>query len=202
MKDCLLTKEDYREIISRLTMKQVAAAYGFKAGRRDICTCPFHQDKHPSMKLYEKGFYCFSCGEGGDLIRFVARLFDIRNSEAAKKLIEDFSLPVQTELETYREKREREVAARRRREMDFWQRHSMAVLQMYYQLLCDASRDPVGPHFAEAMQELTMTEYRLECLKECPEQVRADGGAVKRIGAIERRIAGWYSTAFGAANSR
>ena len=191
MKGCHLTKEDYEEVKDRLSMSQVAAAYGYPPGRRGVCRCPFHEDLHPSLQLYEKGFYCFSCGVGGDPIKFTGKLFGLRNEQAAKKLIADFGLPV-TEPESYREKREREKLERKRRELDFWKKHSLAVLGMYYQLLCDASRDPEGEHFTEALQELTMTEYRLECLKECPEAVFADRKAVRRIGDIERRIAGWH----------
>ena len=73
MRDYHLTKEDYEEVKIRLTMKQVAAAYGYPVCRRDSCLCPFHPDRHPSMKLYKNSFYCFSCGAGG-IRHFVARL--------------------------------------------------------------------------------------------------------------------------------
>lgn len=193
MKAFHLTKEDYEEVKSRLTMRQVAAAYGYPVRRRDLCLCPFHQDRNPSMKLYDKGFYCFSCGAGGDLINFVARLYDLRNEEAAKKLMEDFSLPVHLETASYREKRERELAARKRREQDWWIRHSRAVLHVYYQLLCEACQDPKDVHFVEGLQERTIVEYWIECMEQCPEDLYRDRKAVKKIGAIERRIAGWYT---------
>ena len=37
-------------------------------------------------------FFCFGCGAKGDLIDFVARLFDLSNYEAAQKLVTDFRL--------------------------------------------------------------------------------------------------------------
>ena len=38
--------------------------------------CPFHQEKTPSFTVSaDKGlYYCFGCGEGGDLVRFVERM--------------------------------------------------------------------------------------------------------------------------------
>lgn len=194
MRDYHLTKEDYEEVKIRLTMKQVAAAYGYPVCRRDLCLCPFHPDRHPSMKLYKNSFYCFSCGAGGDIVTFVARLYGLRNEEAAKKLVEDFSLPVQLETASYREKRERALAGRRRQERDIWIRHSRVLLLGYYQLLCEAGREPRDLHFEEAIQQRTLIEYWMECIEKCPDELYGDRKAVRRIGDIERRIAGWYGS--------
>lgn len=44
-----------------------------RAGKRLVGLCPFHTEKSPSFSVTpEKGFfYCFGCGKGGDLLRFV-----------------------------------------------------------------------------------------------------------------------------------
>ena len=57
-----------------------------------MCRCPFHDDRHPSMKLNEDYFYCFGCGAHGDVIEFTARLFGLSSYEAAEKLAYDFEL--------------------------------------------------------------------------------------------------------------
>ena len=44
------------------------------------------------MKLNEDYFFCFGCGAKGDVINFVARLFDLSSYEAAQKLTADFGL--------------------------------------------------------------------------------------------------------------
>ena len=36
------------------------------------------------MKVYEKDFYCFGCGKGGDLIRFVMLYHNLRFKEACE----------------------------------------------------------------------------------------------------------------------
>lgn len=82
----------YATIKAAISVKQAAEHYGLKAGRNDMVCCPFHNDRHPSMKLNEDYFYCFGCGATGDVIDFVARLFDLSSYEAAQKLVADFGL--------------------------------------------------------------------------------------------------------------
>lgn len=69
-----------------------AEHYGLQVGRNSMTCCPFHEDHHPSMKLNEGYFYCFGCGATGDVIDLVAKLFDLSNYEAAKKLAHDFGI--------------------------------------------------------------------------------------------------------------
>lgn len=193
MKNCRLCKEDYEEVKRILSMERVAESYGHRVQRGRACLCPFHNDTHPSMKIYPdgKGFYCWVCGTGGDVIKFVSLLFGLGNRDACMKLIEDFSLPIKTEGLTYREKRERQERQRRYQELRKFQEQAHSILWEYWKLLCNAAQRYSSPHFDEAMQELTMVEYRLECLKECPEEYYADRKAVRKLGEIERRIAGW-----------
>ena len=40
----------------------------------DGLCCPFHDDRHPSMKV-DRRFHCFGCQADGDVIDFTARLF-------------------------------------------------------------------------------------------------------------------------------
>ena len=56
-----------------------------------MACCPFHDDKHPSMKV-DRRFHCFGCQGDGDVIDFTARLFGLNKKEAALKLAEDFSV--------------------------------------------------------------------------------------------------------------
>ncbi len=50
--------------------------------------CPFHDEKSPSFSVSpSKGlFYCFGCGAGGDVIRFVERTENVGFTEAAERL--------------------------------------------------------------------------------------------------------------------
>ncbi|MBP6945187.1 hypothetical protein KBD61_04525 [Patescibacteria group bacterium] len=59
-----------------------------RANRCYMIKCPFHLDNTPSLALYEdtNSFYCFGCGKGGDVIRFVESLYDCGFKEAITRL--------------------------------------------------------------------------------------------------------------------
>ena len=79
------------EILNLLYMDDILSKYNIKA-KNKMCSCPFHTDKNPSMKIYDKTFYCFSCNRTGDLIQFVQYLFNLSFKEAMKKIDYDFNL--------------------------------------------------------------------------------------------------------------
>ena len=82
----------YETIKAAISVKQAAEHYGLKVNRNGITCCPFHNDMHPSLKLNEDYFFCFGCGAKGDVIDFVARLFDLTSLQAVQKLAVDFGL--------------------------------------------------------------------------------------------------------------
>lgn len=85
------------EIVKQsITTKEAVIHYGMKPNPSGLICCPFHNDKHPSMKV-DKRFYCFGCGASGDVIDFVKLYFDLPVKEAAKKLAADFGLHVENE---------------------------------------------------------------------------------------------------------
>ena len=82
----------YETVKAAISVKDAAEQYGLKVNRNGMTCCPFHDDRHPSLKLNEDYFYCFGCGATGDVIDFTARLFGLSSYEAAQKLIADFGL--------------------------------------------------------------------------------------------------------------
>ena len=83
------------ELLCLLTAKDVFNKYGIKINR-DMCHCPFHKDTSPSMKVYKKSFYCFSCNRTGDFIEFVKQYFNLNFQEAMEKINFDFNLGLKT----------------------------------------------------------------------------------------------------------
>jgi len=59
-----------------------------KAGRNFVGLCPFHQEKTPSFTVNrdKQIFYCFGCGEGGNVIAFLMKIADKSFPEAIKDL--------------------------------------------------------------------------------------------------------------------
>ena len=69
--------------------------------------CPFHPEHDPSLHVYNDGFKCFGCGEAGDGISFVSKLYDLKPIDAAKTIAERFNIPVKDAKDmTTQEKRE------------------------------------------------------------------------------------------------
>jgi len=50
--------------------------------------CPFHSEKTPSFCIYadKQRFFCFGCGEGGDVIDFIRKLKQISFKDAIEYL--------------------------------------------------------------------------------------------------------------------
>ena len=86
----------FEQVKECVTARQAAEHYGIKVKGNGMACCPFHKDRHPSMKA-DKIYHCFACGVGGDAIDFTARLFGLSQYEAAKRLIEDFRLDIHIE---------------------------------------------------------------------------------------------------------
>ena len=86
----------YESIKAVISVKQAAEHYGLKANRNGMACCPFHNDRHPSLKLNEDYFFCFGCGAKGDVIDFVVRLFDLNSYEAAQRLAVDFGISTES----------------------------------------------------------------------------------------------------------
>lgn len=82
----------FETVKAAVTVKQAAEYCVLSVNRNNMVSCPFRNDRHPSMKLNEDYFYCFGCGTSGDVIDLVAKLFNLSCSEAVAKLAEDFGI--------------------------------------------------------------------------------------------------------------
>ena len=81
----------FETVKSKITTRQAAEFYGLNVRSNGMLCCPFHGDRHPSMKV-DVRYYCFGCHETGDVIDFVGKLFHLIPLDAAKKLAVDFGI--------------------------------------------------------------------------------------------------------------
>lgn len=75
-----------------------------RRGRNYFALCPFHNDKSIGSFVVspDKGIYkCFSCGEGGDAIKFVSKIKNISYIQASLDIGYDLGLISLEEYETY-----------------------------------------------------------------------------------------------------
>lgn len=81
------------EIIkARVAPADAAKQYGLSVHRNGMSLCPFHDDTHPSMKLYNDHFYCFACGAHGDVIDLTAKLLGLNFTEVVHRIAVDFGI--------------------------------------------------------------------------------------------------------------
>ncbi len=87
-----------------------------KKGREFVGICPFHDDKSPSMTVSpaKQFYYCFSCGAGGNAIKFLMELQRTSFSEVVLDLARKYQLPVET-LDGPQQERLRQQLSRRER---------------------------------------------------------------------------------------
>ena len=83
----------FQTVKAAVTTRQLAQLYGLRPDRRGMVCCPFHGDKHPSMKV-DARFHCFACGADGDVIDFAARLHGLNKWDAARRIAGEVNLSV------------------------------------------------------------------------------------------------------------
>lgn len=169
----------YETIKAAVPVKQAAEHYGLKVNRNGMACCPFHHDRHPSLKLNEDYFYCFGCGAKGDVIDLVARLFDLSGYEAAQRLATDFGISAEPGQAAAASCKPKHPHIRQFREDEML---CFRVLTDYLQLLEDwkvryapkTPDEPYDDHFVEALQMHCHIEYMADVLT---------------VGELEERVA-------------
>ena len=153
----------FESVKAVVTLRQAAEHYGLTVSRNGMTCCPFHEDRHPSLKLNEDFFYCFGCGTSGDVIDFTARLFGLSPYAAAQKLETDFGigaehepLPFPTHAEPSHDRERLCICVLRE-----YIRH-LRIWQLRYRP--EKPGDPIHPRFAEAMKALPTVNHLLDCL--------------------------------------
>ena len=187
--------ESVFEVVKQsVTAREAAELYGIAVGRGGMACCPFHDDRHPSMKV-DARFHCFGCGADGDVIDFTARLYDLSPKEAAEKLAQDFGLSYDSKAPPRRSYVRQKSEAQARKEK---REHGWRVLTDYYHLLrkweADYSpktpdEDP-HPRFLEAIQKKDYMGYLLDTFLDSSteEQDQWIAEHTAEISAIEGRV--------------
>ena len=188
----------FQTVKENVTARQAAEQYGLKINRNGMICCPFHDDRHPSMKV-DKGFCCFACGAKGDVITFVADFFYLAPLEAAKKLAEDFQIPIFTDNAKKRNTSKKKEKPKRtlyqtEKKFEEWEQESIRILTDYLHLLEEwkiryAPKTPGEEwkaEFIEACQQIEKINYNLDLLVFGELQDRIEflpdsGKVVKRI---------------------
>ena len=158
----------FQTVKAAVTLRDAAEAYGLSVGRSGMTCCPFHEDRHPSMKLNEDYFFCFGCGARGDVIDFTARLLGLSPYDAARRLAGDFGIdpetaPAPIQYPRLRQNQSRLDELRCRRAMTDYLHLQQRLVRMY------APKTPSSPfaaQFVAACQQRDRVMGLLEMLDE------------------------------------
>ena len=159
----------FETIKAAVPVRQAAEHYGLKVSRNGMACCPFHNDRHPSLKLNEEYFFCFGCGAKGDVIDFVARLFDLNSYEASQRLAADFCISTEQTQTVATPHNPKHPYIRQFREDEML---CFRVLTDYLHLLEDwkvryapkTPDDALDDRFVEACQMIDYIEYLADIL--------------------------------------
>ena len=153
----------FESVKAAVTLRQAAKAYGLRVLPNGMTCCPFHEDRHPSLKLNEDYFFCFGCGASGDVIDFTARLFGISLKDAAEKLTADFGISADIKPIAIRQNPSRLDELRCRRALTDYL-HLLKKWKTQY--APNTPEDSLDDHFVESCQQYDRIAGLLEMLDE------------------------------------
>ena len=169
----------FEAVKAAVPVRQAAEHYGLKVSRNGMACCPFHNDRHPSLKLNEEYFFCFGCGAKGDVIDFAAQMFDLSSYEAAQRLAADFGISTQPGQAVVVPHKSKRPHIRQFREDEMF---CFRVLTDYLHLLEDWK-----VRYAPKTPEEALDDRFVEaCQMHCPIEYMAD---VLTVGDLEERVA-------------
>lgn len=145
----------FSDVKNAISTRQAAELYGFAVNRNGMMCCPFHGDKHPSMKV-DSRFHCFACQADGDVIDFVGRLFQLSPYKAVEKLKEDFGMALADGKVRLAPRRPPTV---RHQLLDYY--HCLQRWRVRY--APQSPTEELHPCFLEAIKNLDIVEYYLDC---------------------------------------
>lgn len=195
----------FEAVKQSVTTRQAAEYYCLPVNRSGMISCPFHNDRTPSLKV-DKRFHCFGCGADGDVIDFVAKRYGLDAKKAAEKLAEDFQIPYEHSAGMPKGKPPAQQKTKEQRYRELEQKY-FRVLSDYFHLLRQWEEiyapkpedETWHPLFVEALQRKTHIEYLLDVLLYEPIEERAalvrDYG--KEVMKLEQRLSGLSSGAEG-----
>ena len=156
----------FDQVKSQIKPVDVVQHYNIPVSRGQVILCPFHQERTPSLKLYDDHFYCFGCHATGDVVTLAAGLLGLKPYEAAKRLAEDFGIHTDHPPGKIIKPKKRPV-------QQLWQSNLSEYfywLKHFKQTLAPLSpEDTPDPLFVKSCREISYIGYLLDCMDLNPE---------------------------------
>ncbi|MCE2928593.1 MAG: DNA primase [Candidatus Caenarcaniphilales bacterium] len=126
-----------------------------RSGTSYLALCPFHNDSKPSMYISpSKGIYkCFSCGAGGDLIKFYQEYHKKEFKDALKDLAQKYNI----ELDDSNENKQAQIEHNKKIKM-----HELAAKFYHEQLLASFAAQKARDYLVKRnISTATINNYKL-----------------------------------------
>lgn len=131
------------QVRQRADLVEVVASHVVlrRQGKDLVGLCPFHEDRNPSLHVspHKQLYHCFSCGAGGDVIKFLTEIKKTSFSEAVLDLAQRYQVPIRTLAPEQQQQLQRQLTQR----------------QQLYEILALASH-----FYAFALEQPTATAVR------------------------------------------
>jgi DNA primase len=96
-----ISKTSIEAVVAAADMLDIVAQHTQlkKSGANYMGRCPFHEERTPSFSVdpVEKLYYCFGCGEGGDLLGFVQKKENLDFAQAVESLADRYGVTLEYE---------------------------------------------------------------------------------------------------------
>lgn len=162
------------QLVKQLNIVDIINHYNIvelkQRGRRWMAQCPLHDDHSPSFVVFPNGKWkCFGCGEHGDAVDLVAKVFNLKLIEAARMIARDFGIEENNPLSPAARRKIIQQIKKREMEQIFCEKLDKALktLSLFvrtinnllatsgYQAHCD---------LAELLHKVDYYENMIECL--------------------------------------
>ena len=121
----------FEAIKSAADLSDVVRHNGVELDRHGKGLCPFHPEKTPSFSAKGGYWKCFGCGEGGDVIDFIAKLHGLSVIESARMLDSMYKLQLFAEqantAEIRRRARQAQLESETLTAFDYWIDYATAI---------------------------------------------------------------------------
>lgn len=154
------------EIKERYSMHDILSMYGMQTNRNGYICCPFHKGDHtPSLKVYQRDFYCFACGASGDIFTFVQKMDNLSFKEAFRLLGGDYQKPgMEAQMKAYHARKERDMKTKRRAAFRKMVRDNLdAITELRNRI---STLEPFSEEYSSCQMEMTRQIALFEHLQE------------------------------------
>ena len=171
-----------QQVKMSVSVRQLLEYNGIRVDRHGFCVCPLHGDRDASLKVYggERGWTCYGCHKGGDVINLAKELYRVNLGGAVRRLNDEFRLGLAmdekpkvkdrflfTAGKIRREtEREREEHRKDLEEKEYWDWYEMwQYLDICVRELEPARGEEMSPAFRGYLKQRAYYERRLDDLE-------------------------------------